>query len=461
MKNIAKYKILVALSVVFVCSLCSYKILSKIWSNGTYDFSGTSRTSTRNGFLNLPWKPRKGSNKQDPLGRTNKNRMTNDGERNSGHFIHKVIPISKQGKKEFYEEQKRKQCGVGWQKRYVEYHKQVLRSERPGKFLVYLCGGKDYGCGGYGNRLNGIASLLLLAILTDRVFLIDWNYSISLKDYFLPNKIDWSFSLDKIDRLNSSRSYWGAGHPAEATIGVRRPFKDHSHFKDFITETDFRTHFDRPVEIVTAMWYFVDALKENRFLNGKLSEMSLGDRRFSWIGCAFDFLFAKTKAIEERLQEARTSTGIGQGMPTIGMHIRMGDTVFGKMSQKGSIRTRNYMTIVSCTFALEKAIHEANPQISKARLRIFLASDDVNLKRLLLKKYPSFVSLDVKVEHISFFRRKKNLPSKEGMVGVLLDHFLLSECDFLVLSRSTFGMTAAGLTFHPKESYTLKDKCSY
>lgn len=426
---------------------------------GRYAFSGTSG-SYSNGILNLPWKTRKGNNKHDRLDKTNKNRIPNDGERNSGHIIHKVVPISIQGKKEFYEKQKRKQCGIGWQKQYIEYHKQVLHSEKPGKFLVYLCGGKNYGCGGYGNRLNGIASLLLLAILTDRVFLIDWKYSISLKDYFLPNKIDWSFSLNEIDRLNSSRSYWGAGHPAESTVGVRRPFEDHSHFRDFITETDFRTHFDHPVEIVTAMWFFADALKENRYLNEKLSEMSLGDLRFSWIGCAFDFLFVKTKAIKKRLEEARKVTGIGQGMATIGMHIRIGDEVFGKKSQKGSIRTRNYMKIVNCTFKLEKAIHEANPQLPNGHLRIFLASDDVNLKRFLMKKYPNFLSLDVKVEHISFFRRKKNLPSKEGMIGVLLDHFLLSECDFLVLSRSTFGLTAAGLTFHQKESYTL-NRCNY
>ena len=53
------------------------------------------------------------------------------------------------------------------------------------------------------------------------------------------------------------------------------------------------------------------------------------------------------------------------------------------------------------------------------------------------------MSLSLKVEHVNVLE-----PTFEGMQGVLLDHFLLSECDFFVLSDSSFSRTTLGMNFH-------------
>jgi hypothetical protein len=55
---------------------------------------------------------------------------------------------------------------------YTSYHTQSRTNESGEKYLIY----RDIGCEdivGIGNRINGFVSSLLLAILTNRIFLID------------------------------------------------------------------------------------------------------------------------------------------------------------------------------------------------------------------------------------------------------------------------------------------------
>ena len=81
------------------------------------------------------------------------------------------------------------QCGSAWQQRYAALHADIVAGRRPPKFLVYRCANRHAGpgrtsafrgCGGLGNRLRGLASAFVLALLTDRAFLIDWESPDSL-----------------------------------------------------------------------------------------------------------------------------------------------------------------------------------------------------------------------------------------------------------------------------------------
>lgn len=358
----------------------------------------------------------------------------------------KTNPFSLQNKKKQFKNDLQNQCGIEWQGKYIrKHHEAIANPSSNDKYLVYLCGGKDYGCGGYGNRLNAIASLLLLAVLTNRVFLIDWTGTgISLQDYFTPNKINWN-----ITAKNGRRNYWGV-HRGKNTLAARRPFERLRDFKQFIVDTDFDVYLDKKVEVVTTMWYFAGYLKNNMYHKRKLAEMQLGNRRFSWIGCAVDFLFTKTKYLEDRFQHARKSLGMGLGEPFIGVHIRIGDKAFGKVTKKSGTRTKDYMKLINCSFSFKKVIISQNPRLP---VRIFLATDDVILKRSLQERFRDIQTVNIIVEHI-------NKPSKEGMMGTLLDHLLLAECDFLVLSSSTFGKTAAGMTLHSAKSYVFGERCA-
>ncbi|KAL9975049.1 hypothetical protein ACROYT_G012165 [Oculina patagonica] len=199
-------------------------------------------------------------------------------------------------------------------------------------------------------------------------------------------------------------------------------------------------------------------LWKNPVLEKNALELGISNERssYSLIGCAFDFLFQKSGELKTRLDAARRSLCLESQVPKIGLQIRMGDVSFGR----GSLQNNNidYKAFFGCAQALEEALARQRPNTFKKHLKWFLATDDNNVKEYARENYPlNVVTLNITPQHIKSLKTRDS-ESTEGTLGVLLDHFLLSECDFLILSRSTFGTSAAGLLFHPKGTFTYGPK---
>ena len=82
----------------------------------------------------------------------------------------------------------------------------VLNYAPRGGQLVYLCNAHKP-CGGNGDRINGMIQVFLLAILLDRVFVIDSDYPFDLRTVFEPAEWNWDTQvvmptvlIDYIDR---------------------------------------------------------------------------------------------------------------------------------------------------------------------------------------------------------------------------------------------------------------------
>ena len=349
-------------------------------------------------------------------------------------------------------------CGTKWQEDYIKLHDDILNGRRPPKYLVYFCGGKRYGCGGYGNRLGAITSLFYLAVITRRAFLIAWNSTAPISDYLQPKNIKWNFPTSKLGHLKTNYHYWGRGDHDLVNKDSQRSPVNFNLFRDWVEGTDLESYLDSPVEIVTSLWYFAPSFRQHKFAERLANEIGvkLRGHRYSLVGCAFDFLFERTPGFDKALSVARKSLHFKPSLPRIGIHIRMGDA--SSFSQ-GSFdqRTSNFHNFFACAKKLERAIVKSNSNFSQGDIKWFLATDNVDVKQHALRTYPNkVVSLSVKVEHINMHE-----PSTEGMQGVLLDHFLLSECDFLVLSDSSFSKTALGMNFHSLEHSTFGEKCKY
>ena len=56
------------------------------------------------------------------------------------------------------------------------------------KTLTYFC---SINCGGWGDRLRGITSVYILAVLLQRRFIINMLYPCDLSNFLQPNLIDW------------------------------------------------------------------------------------------------------------------------------------------------------------------------------------------------------------------------------------------------------------------------------
>lgn len=341
-----------------------------------------------------------------------------------------------------------RQCSSYWQNSYKKLHDDILHSRRPPKFLIYHCGGPGHGCGSYGDRMEAIASVFFMAVLTRRAFLIHWNTSAPIEEFLQPININWNASIAHFHGLRVQRHYWGIGNHDRVTADVKRPTLNSSTFLNWLREVDFRTYFSSPIEVITSVWYFAPDLQKNKYLSEVAESLKVKARgnRYSSIGCAFRFLFRKRPELNSRLSHAKYLLDLKPEFIKIGINIRMADT-----------KTQALFYFFECAKALQDSIVAASSKISAKEIKWFLASDNKHVKSYAQRKYhDKVVTLPVKIEHIAIEKS-----SHRGMLGILIDNFILSECDFLITALNSFGKTALGLSFASERFTKLNDKCAY
>jgi len=138
----------------------------------------------------------------------------------------------------------------------------------------------------------------------------------------------------------------------------------------------------------------------------------------------------------------------------------MGDISFDNGSLQENVI--DYRGFFDCAEAFVEALVKRRGDTMRETVKLFLATDNTAVKRYALKNYPlNIVTLDITTQHLKYTGSLNKTTSEkiEGMFGVLIDHFLLSESDFLILSNSTFSKTAAALSFHSEETWTYQDIC--
>ncbi|GAA6044009.1 hypothetical protein JCM8097_000194 [Rhodosporidiobolus ruineniae] len=81
--------------------------------------------------------------------------------------------------------------GGKWQEAYKQLHAEIMSGEREPRVLEYWCRDR-LECGGLADRMLGMTSTFLLALLTDRAFVASWEHPIPLSLLFDSPSIDWS-----------------------------------------------------------------------------------------------------------------------------------------------------------------------------------------------------------------------------------------------------------------------------
>lgn len=357
------------------------------------------------------------------------------------------------------EKQTLQTCGQNWQEKYIKLHEKIIQSSSSPNYLVYDCDGLSYGCGGYGNRIGAISSLLLLAVLTNRAFLINWKSNVTILDYMQPKNIDWDFSKVNIKGLSRRHHMWGKGDHKNLPVDTLRfQGKLNNDFLRWFQKTNLTKFFNSQVEMVTSQWYFVSSIRKNKFFGEDAKKIFPKPKghRYSFIGCAYNFLFKRTQRFENLLQKARGKLHWKSLSLRIGIHFRAGDFSFKKAHSKSGVFDL-LEKFFDCAKRLELRLKELSPSLKTSTLKWFLATDNMEVKHYAHNKYSNkVISLGVTVEHIN-----SKEPSRAGLEGVLLDNVLLSECDVLILSESTFSHAALGIGFHSSLVSSLGDQCIY
>ena len=328
---------------------------------------------------------------------------------------------------------------------------------------MFSCTVEGYNCAGYGNRLGGITSLLFLSILTHRALLIEWDQEVPLDTYLVPKGIEWNYSTENIKDLDTRIHFLGKKNHFRKRRNDVNQWDTKTNFVSWLLQTDIQAYFDRPVEKVVSNWYFADFLSQNPFLGQNVHELGIRSERseYSLIGCAFDFLFQKSRELETRLDAARRSLGLASKAPKLGLQIRMGDVSLYRYRGLPKNDRIDYKGFMNCARVFGEALARRKANTVSETVKWFLATDATAVKRYALKNYPlNAVTLNITPQHTNSLAKTTNSEKIEGMFGIMMDHFLLSECDFLILSKSTFGKTAAALFFHSEGTSIYEDACT-
>ena len=398
-------------------------------------------------------------------------------------------------------------CGHGWLERYKKQHAYAVRSNNNQRFLVYFCPRDHSGCCGYGNRLRAVVSLFYLAILTNRTFLIDRRTPEPISNYLHPHEIQWNHTVKGLEMRGH---YWGTAGAElrEATGWEVRGSKKGSSFASWFAETNFLKYFDRTIEVVTTIWYFAEkGIRSNGYLMKQARALGITPLvsnipDFALIGCAFDFLFTKSRVLESYLTRWRKL--FSSKTPVIGIHIRTGDHHFDERKPINN-RVLNFTELFQCAVKVEIDVFRKNDRLLN-QSQWFLATDNDRVKNFAKARFPTRTiittnftpfHLDVRNYSLSWcnetilvggvikcnyttecdtddcisrfyvnrtldadFNTPFNMSSRfaRGILGVLVDHFLLSECDYLVLCDSSFSSTAVGLSMRTVDTYSLGDQ---
>eukprot|EP00899_Mesostigma_viride_P024066 jgi/Mesvir1/4844/Mv11122-RA.1 len=292
-----------------------------------------------------------------------------------------------------------------WLWRYAEFHQERLG--KPGtRYLIYQCAGRAAvireGCGGLGDRFAGIASTLYLAIVTNRVFLIDYSYPAQLIDSLIPNAIDW----------HSLASAMTQGAPVILNVDVET---------ESTRTLVIRCQGDEQTLVFHTSWARWCLYLWSPALSAEVRQMySMGfprpsfgtwhlwddnqgqyDLYFTW---AFDFLFRRSPELHAAINRLRSSVGLpqpGQG-PWVGVHMRFGkhdgfNDSTSLISSKNMKHTLDQLTraVIVSIRQLRFISGRTDHRLGRTGLQsvpVFIASDNMAAKKLLATQIRASIS---------------------------------------------------------------------
>ena len=280
------------------------------------------------------------------------------------------------------------------------------------------------GCGGTGDRLNGIVTAFLLSILLRRNFKIHSDFPLPLSTIFAPASHDWRVYIISL-------------------------------IPDHLDYTDNRTRFQQDILDGTLETYFDGALAESpEAVTISMNHLSIGsilaNPRFplpelNQVGNIFKLIFEFLFQPTDRLREASRRllhASIPTLRPIIGIHFRSGSELGQKWTDPVRHRAADLEMFLNCAKLIE-----SEAQLENA---VWLISSDVDshtIKDILVKMEigsDRVRIIETTVSHIDRSDDIVDLVIRDGFVNAWASWWILARhSSSLVLSRSGFGETAA------------------
>ena len=306
---------------------------------------------------------------------------------------------------------------------YVAFHQNALKqlkanesafSESGIRVLVYSC--QPFAqCGGHGDRLNGMLTVFLLAVLTKRVFLIDSESPLPLQLLLEPRAIDWRV----------------AGG-LRATAGLRH-FSYHDKRRNFEADLGKLAEYPEQVMVINMNYRMMRSLFEAPALRDAAQELGFPDYAPSFLAAEiFDMLFAPTQSLRQELHLLRQELDVPRGTNFIAIHLRTGDIAYDPSRHAAD----ELEVFLDCARRAEKDVGDSI---------WVLATDSDRLAEKALE-LPEAKSGKLRVPHARgrvHIDRSDLSETLNGATANYAEWLLFGRATAVVLSRSYFGETAA------------------
>lgn len=288
------------------------------------------------------------------------------------------------------------------------------------KFLVFECGPSDTGtCGGLGDRQRGLASGFLLALLTNRRFVIEMDTPCPLENFLEPNTYDWTMCksfLKKYKRTSYKQLYY-IDSPKEI-VKVLQNSDIESEWK----ETVIGMHINDNV---------IEHIRRHNYTRSRLNWL-LDTSNVEAFRLVLNTLFKPRELIMQDLKHIHMEKVRDKHL--VCAHIRIGRNPSNPVDAKLDSAVENDSDIISFF-----------KMYSDRKYVIYIASDSVDFKKKATTSLENVMSIDFTLVHVDKVKKIDVVEACNGLYTALLEQYLLSTCDTLLLTRSNFGRNAAYL----------------
>ena len=301
------------------------------------------------------------------------------------------------------------------------------------KTMIYSC--RSF-CGGWGDRLRGITSVYILALLTNRRFMIDMNYPCEILRVVQPNLVNWTYIKFNTSTkrthltINTMRSW-----QRSLRDKIGKLIKSEDFAQDWLSYDD--------VYITTNSDYMTPALRNVHMVNKTrqlLGQIPTSQATMQTLfALLFEILFKPSTAVRQRVDSILS---ISAHRHLICLHIRVGKNPTNPFDH--SFKNRANTTQVTIDFT-EKYLSNKSSQI------IFVTSDSGQAVSDVLRHYPnSSITIVGPILHIDRFDLRSPTIC-DGFIKVIADFYLLGECQTSILSPSGFSFWANQRREKPNE----------
>jgi len=309
------------------------------------------------------------------------------------------------------------------------------------KTMIYSC---QSFCGGWGDRLRGILSVYILALLTNRHFMIDMNYPCDILKVIQPNIVNWTYVKSN---QSNNRTRLNINTMPSWQKAIRNEIANRIKSQDFV---QIWSSYD-DIFISTNSDYMTSALR-NIFVSNQtrklLGQLPLSQATMQTLfAFLFELLFTPSISVRNRVD---TILATSRHRHLICLHIRIGKNPANPWDYAFKGRENTTETMLDFT---------DNYLSNKSSPLVFVTSDSGHDIANVLHHYPnSSMTIVGPILHIDRFDRRSSTIC-DGFIKVLADFYVLGECQTSLLSNSGFSSWANRRRENPnQELYFYNEK---